>query len=391
MQHIKSARRGSDTLHSIIHPTTGERVYVEQAQTLAAELGWTVKVNTASFEVTIDTESLLKEFDPAKAVDKDNLPAKLGTDPMAVLANSWYEPKHDGARALMHFTPEGILMTGRRRNAAGEFSEWSANVPHIRNLPFDSSFVGVVLDAEIIVHLTAAHVASGTLGATMSVVGAHPETAIATQEKFGKAYISAFDAPFGPGGEDIRKLPLTERREVAKQVVAALASEYVAMMEGLTILSPAERKTQTEAWLAAGHEGAVAKDPTAAYGAKYGWLKIKQATTWDCAVVGFEFGKKGGQYEHTIGTLLLAVKDASTGNYQEVGKVVPGDNELRAKLFEQLKGCKTQADFLAQQMLVEISFQGVTKECRTRHARVLRYRTDKNEATVVDFETIEKI
>lgn len=392
MQHIKSARRGSDEFHSIISPVDGSRMYRAAAgDYVAKNPKATLKLNGSSFEIFIDGDSALTEFDPAKAYDKGDLPAKLGDDPIKVASASWYEPKRDGARAILHFTQNGIRFTGRRRNASGEFSEWADNVPHLRDIAFPDSMIGMVLDAEIVVELVPGSKATGTLGATMSVVGASSATAIETQQKFGRAHVYVFDAIFGRGGVDLRKLPLTQRRETVEEAVSALDSTYIHAMEYVILHDQNERRAFFATQLENNHEGCVAKNPNAAYGERYSWLKVKQEVTIDVIVVGFDFGKKGGKHANTVGALCVAVL---TPDHQlvEVVNLVPGTDEKRAELKKLFDATQTSgATIESLGMVIEVEAQGWTKENRLRHARIVRFRPDRSAPNTVDFSTVEKI
>jgi len=386
MRHIKSSRKGANSEQTHFCPLAGHRV--DSAACHGCCHLDRVKQNPTSYEAfcSFEAEADLFEFVPAKAWDKGDMPAFMGTDPLKAVANSWLEPKLDGARCILHLTSNGIMCTGRRVDQTGKFREWSANVPHIRDMKFPSELIGTVLDAEILIEAT--NRSTGSLGATMSVVGAKPAHAAQVQEEYGKATCYVFDM-IRIGGEDIRKETQRERRaRLAKFFwIYCRSFPFLRLMVGQEVVLFSEREEVFQTALAHGYEGLVAKDPSAPYGARYAWLKVKQAVTVDALVTGFEPGAFGSKYEYSIGALRVSVIDKATGLLREIGKVIPGSDARREALIEQFEGVE---DIGSLRILVELEAQAWTKGYRVRHPRILRYREDKNSVANIDFEQVHR-
>ena len=110
-------------------------------------------------------------FEPAKAYDR--VGSYKGDDVINSPRHVIIEPKLDGVRAIVHCTPEGVFITTRRKNKAGQYSQFQDNVPHLRDhlLLTQLGQEGyTIFDAEVI-----APVDDDTLATTMGIVGAHPE------------------------------------------------------------------------------------------------------------------------------------------------------------------------------------------------------------------------
>ncbi len=129
---------------------------------------------------------------------EDGIPLKWGDNKFALEQYTIMEPKLDGVRCIMLVTETGIRCFSRRNDKFGDQSEFTENVPHIARIKLPG-LAGTILDGEIIVEAIGASVSgskpTGTLGATMSVVGADPDTAIKTQMQSGYARVYVFDMP----------------------------------------------------------------------------------------------------------------------------------------------------------------------------------------------------
>ncbi len=150
--------------------------------------------------------------------------------------------------------------------------------------------------------------------------------------------------------------------------------------------------------LAAGHEGVMAKSPTAPYEAGRrgaGWLKVKPVHTLDLVVLAVERGS--GRRTGKLSNIHLGARDPDTGGYVMLGKTFKGMTDAmlawQTERFTQL-----QVDdngwvvTVRPQQVVEIAFDGVQRSSRypggvaLRFARVLRYRDDKtpDQADTID-------
>ncbi|MGV0808406.1 ATP-dependent DNA ligase [Mycolicibacterium setense] len=150
--------------------------------------------------------------------------------------------------------------------------------------------------------------------------------------------------------------------------------------------------------LAAGHEGVMAKSPTAPYEAGRrgaGWLKVKPVHTLDLVVLAVERGS--GRRTGKLSNIHLGARDPDTGGYVMLGKTFKGMTDaMLAWQTERFRELQVDDDgwvvTVRPEQVVEIAFDGVQRSSRypggvaLRFARVLRYRDDKTpeEADTID-------
>ncbi len=151
--------------------------------------------------------------------------------------------------------------------------------------------------------------------------------------------------------------------------------------------------------LAAGHEGLMAKSPSAPYEAGRrgaGWLKVKPVHTLDLVVLAVEWGS--GRRIGKLSNIHLGARDPATGEFVMLGKTFKGMTDAmlawQTARFTDLADGPTDGWVvkLRPEQVVEIAFDGVQTSSRypggmaLRFARVLRYRDDKSpgEADTVD-------
>lgn len=150
--------------------------------------------------------------------------------------------------------------------------------------------------------------------------------------------------------------------------------------------------------LAAGHEGVMAKAPTAPYEAGRrgaGWLKVKPVHTLDLVVLAVERGS--GRRTGKLSNIHLGARDPETGGFVMLGKTFKGMTDAmlawQTERFRELQvGDDGWAVTVRPEQVVEIAFDGVQRSSRypggvaLRFARVLRYRDDKppEEADTID-------
>lgn len=295
------------------------------------------------------------------------------------------EPKIDGVRVLLHFLPDGrVEATSRRRDQSGFYSRLTENLPQLQiTNPFTDY---TILDGELVMPQLVGS-STGTLGSIMSIVGSLPDRAIALQEKHGFAKLIVFDC-LVMLGRDVRSNSLTERQDLVKLAVEALSSSHIEMVLSEECRTESEKREFVNRCWEAGFEGAVFKDPGSGYYDKRAWLKVKQEETLDVIVHGFKPGL--GKYKDTLGALKGSVIDERTGELVSVCAAMPGDDRQRDELYEQVKGL-TKEETLALNIIVEVEFQGWTKDNRLRHPRTRRYRPDRSEPNTVNFSEVKKI
>ncbi len=152
--------------------------------------------------------------------------------------------------------------------------------------------------------------------------------------------------------------------------------------------------------IAAGHEGAMAKDLDAPYAAGRrggSWLKIKRAHTLDLVVLAAEWGN--GRRRGWLSNLHLGARDPARGEFVMLGKTFKGMTDaMLAWQTEKLQTLKLFDDGLAvhvrPELVVEIAFNDIQASphypggLALRFARVKRYRDDK---TAQDADTIDTV
>ncbi|HZU45872.1 MAG TPA: ATP-dependent DNA ligase [Mycobacterium sp.] len=159
-----------------------------------------------------------------------------------------------------------------------------------------------------------------------------------------------------------------------------------------------------DATLAAGHEGVMAKSPTAPYEAGRrgaAWLKVKPVHTLDLVVLAVEWGS--GRRLGKLSNIHLGARDPATGGFVMLGKTFKGMTdamlEWQTQRFLQLATGPTDSYVvqLRPEQVVEVAFDGIQVSPRypgglaLRFARVLRYRDDKGPAEADTIDTVRAL
>jgi DNA ligase-1 len=163
----------------------------------------------------------------------------------------------------------------------------------------------------------------------------------------------------------------------------------------------AAAKDFLDATLAAGHEGVMAKAPTAPYQAGRrgaGWLKVKPVHTLDLVVLAVEWGS--GRRRGKLSNIHLGARDPVTGGFVMLGKTFKGMTDAmldwQTTRFTELAvgGTDGHVVVVRPEQVVEIAFDGLQSSSRypgglaLRFARVVRYRDDK---TPAEADTIDNV
>jgi len=195
-------------------------------------------------------------------------------------------------------------------------------------------------------------------------------------------------------GTDLLDAPLAER--------AAVLTELIPADQRVDRLLTGDAETAQrflDATLAAGHEGVMAKAPSAPYEAGRrgaSWLKIKPVHTLDLVVLAIEWGS--GRRTGKLSNIHLGARDPESGGFVMLGKTFKGMTdamlEWQTERFLALADGPTDGYVVKvrPEQVVEIAFDGVQGSTRypggmaLRFARVLRYRDDKrpDEADTID-------
>lgn len=195
-------------------------------------------------------------------------------------------------------------------------------------------------------------------------------------------------------GVDLLDAAASERTAVLDEITPARHR-----VDRLVTSDPAAAADFLAATLAAGHEGVMAKSPSAPYEAGRrgaGWLKVKPVHTLDLVVLAVEWGS--GRRSGKLSNIHLGARDPATGGYVMLGKTFKGMTDAmldwQTARFHELAVGATDSYVvqLRPEQVVEVAFDGVQKSARypgglaLRFARVVRYRDDKrpDEADTID-------
>jgi ATP-dependent DNA ligase len=263
-----------------------------------------------------------------------NLPFDPPLEPMLSSAadglpsgEGWlFEPKWDGFRTLVFRDGGEVLLQSRDEKPLNRyFPELVA--PLAAALP-----ERCVLDGEIVI------VGAGGLDFEALLLRIHPAASrvklLAGQTP---ASFVAWDL-LAIGDEDLREVPLAQRRKRLEQVLAQAAPPVH--------LSPATHdRALAEDWFqrfeGAGLDGVMAKRLDSPYRAgERTMIKVKHTRTADCVVAGFRWHKNGPGT--MVGSLLLGLYDAD-GTLHHVGVTAAFTNAMRKQLVEELAPLRKNA------------------------------------------------
>jgi ATP-dependent DNA ligase len=274
-----------------------------------------------------------------------------------------YEPKLDGFRAIV-FVDDGEVMVQSR-----------GGKPLQRYFPELVFPAGrYVLDGEIVIDRAGRQ----DFEALQSRI--HPAASrVELLAREIPASFVAFDL-LAAGDESLLDLPFAERRRRLEALADA----------ALSLTPLVDDTADAEVWLHEA-EGVIAKERDAPYlpGERKGMVKVKRIRTIDCVVVGWRPGKEDG----TVGSLILGLYEPG-GDLCVVGHsagfTAKQKRELVALLGPFESGERGSADpsrwsadrdlewvALRPELVVEVTFDHVSRG-RIRHgARTIRFRDDK--------------
>jgi ATP-dependent DNA ligase len=204
------------------------------------------------------------------------------------------EPKLDGFRLQVIVEGDGRVSSYTRTNhvATGKLLAVETAIREVA-----PALAGTVLDGEA-VYLDETGLAD--FNYTARVMGSGTAVAVQKQRESGK-YVSfmAFDILY-LRGQDVRSLPLKERRKLLERVVRAFDSEHV-LVTPQAPASEAQHAFYTDMY----GEGSVVKDLEAPYraGRSKAMLKWKKTLTEDVVILGMEPGK--GKFEGQVGAVVF--------------------------------------------------------------------------------------
>ncbi len=296
-----------------------------------------------------------------------------------------FEAKLDGARVQIHRAGDRVTVYTR------SLDDVTARLPEVVEATRALPVTDLIADGEAI------------------ALGPHnrPQPFQVTASRFGRSVDVAAARAAQPltvfffdvlhcDGVDLLDAPAVDRVALLDRRVSAQHR-----VGRLTTSDPAAAEVFLNATLAAGHEGVVAKSPTAPYEAGRrgaGWLKIKPVHTLDLVVLAVEWGS--GRRQGKLSNIHLGARDPASGGYVMLGKTFKGMTdamlEWQTRRFGELAVGPTDGYVvqLKPEQVVEIAFDGVQRSSRypgglaLRFARVLRYRDDKSPAEADTIDTV---
>lgn len=313
-----------------------------------------------------------------KAELPEHLQPQLATLVDAPPAGDWrYEVKFDGYRILARIEGSDVRLFTRNGH------DWSAKMPHqvqaLRDLKLKSAW----LDGEVVV--------AGENGlADFQAL----QNAFDTEHDERITYY-VFDLPF-LGGQDLRQVPLQDRRETLRQLLEGRESEQVKYSADFD--QPVDSLLDSACRLEL--EGLIGKRADSPYSGRRSsdWIKLKCIQRQEFVIVGYT-EPKGSR--NGFGALLLALHDNDSGQLRYAGKVGTGFStttldsiHARLKPLEVDKPAlakpPTGADargvhWLKPQLLAEVAYAQMTRDGVVRHSVFHGLRDDKP-ATAIDLE-----
>ncbi|WMD22366.1 DNA ligase D [Achromobacter seleniivolatilans] len=318
---------------------------------------------------------------PGQAADlPDSMKPQLATlaDGVPGGAADWlYEVKFDGYRLMARLDASGVKLYTRNGH------DWSEKMPHLlgafRKLPSQCAWV----DGEVVV------LNDSGVPSFQALQNAFDS------ERTRDIIFYAFDLPF-IGGRDLRQEPLTVRRGLLAQLMAAGDAECLRFSEDFDV-APDQLVASA---CKMGLEGIMAKRRSSPYVSRRtdSWIKVKCAQRQEFVIVGYT-APKGGRVG--LGALLLAVHEAD-GALRYAGKVGTGfDDQGLRHLQEQLARIKTDAkpvavaaaegkgvQWVRPEVVAEVSFGDWTDGGHIRHAVFRGLRQDKPARNITREKTV---
>jgi len=309
-------------------------------------------------------------------------------EPEKVVYPARAEYKLDGSRLQIHKWGTQIWLFSRRA------IEKSQTLPEIVEIARKFNAQSCIVDSEVIPIDKDGKPLPFQFLLERTVPKKLPSEELEARKEKIKLTIKAFDIVY-LNGQELRGLPLAERRKYLVEVVPA---EY--LVEGRDCQNEIELMKFYEEALRMGYEGIVVKDLNSFYemGQRtYTWLKLKpERYTVDCTIVKALYGK--GKRAGLYSSFLLAVKDPVEKKLYTIGKVSNLPETTMETLRDIIEKTKLDSDsegvFVKPQVVVEATYQEIqetdeyTSGFALRVPKIVRFRMDK---AVEEIDTLEKL
>ena len=299
-----------------------------------------------------------------------------------------FEAKLDGARVQIHRAGDAVSVYTR------SLDDVTARLPEVVDAALALPVTDLIADAEAIALRPDGRphrfqVTASRFGRSIDIAAARESQPLS---------VFVFDL-LHLDGTDLLDRPTSERVAVLDSIVPKANR-----VDRLVTSDTDAAQRFLDVTLQAGHEGVMAKSPTAPYEAGRrgaGWLKVKPVHTLDLVVLGVEWGS--GRRTGKLSNIHLGARDPQTGGFVMLGKTFKGMTdamlEWQTTRFMELAEGPTDGWVvtLRPEQVVEIAFDGIQGSSRypggvaLRFARVLRYRDDKGPADADTIDTVRAL
>ncbi len=309
-----------------------------------------------------------------EAILPDYLPPMLATLVDEAPPGEWHkEVKYDGYRAL------SALSNGRLAMWTRNGLDLTQRFPRVARALSRLVVGDAVIDGEVCV---------------LDAQGV-PRFELIQQGRTDEAVLFAFDL-LRLDGEDLRRRPIEERRDLLHSVLSNPPPELRPAEE-----VPGDNPSALERMRERGLEGLILKARGSPYenGRSRLWLKLKAQATQELAIIGWTPGK--GNASGSLGALLLAVADGK-GGYEYAGKVGTGfSSKQRAELKKLLskderdtppaRGAPRLRDahWVEPRYVAQVRFTEWTHDGKLRHPAFQGLRVDKKPEEAVRERPVE--
>jgi DNA ligase-1 len=296
-----------------------------------------------------------------------------------------FEAKLDGARVQIHRSGDAVSVYTR------SLDDVTARLPEVVDATLALPVTNLIADAEAIalrddLRPHRFQVTASRFGRSVDIAAARAAQPLS---------VFIFDV-LHLDGDDLLDLPTSERAAVLDAIVP---KEH--RVDRLVTDDAGAAQEFLERTLAAGHEGLMAKSPSAPYEAGRrgaGWLKVKPVHTLDLVVLAVEWGS--GRRTGKLSNIHLGARDPASDDFVMLGKTFKGMTDAmldwQTTRFTELADGPTDSYVVKvrPEQVVEIAFDGVQGSTRypggmaLRFARVLRYRDDKSPAEADTIDTV---
>ncbi|MGE2724789.1 ATP-dependent DNA ligase [Mycolicibacterium pulveris] len=309
-----------------------------------------------------------------------------------------FEAKLDGARVQIHRSGDAVSIYTR------SLDDVTARLPEVVDAALAWPVTELIADAEAIAlkpdnRPHRFQVTASRFGRSVDIEKARTAQPLS---------VFVFDV-LHRDGDDLLDLPTSERIAALDTIVPDIQR-----VDRLVTDDVDAAQKFLDATLAAGHEGVMAKSPTAPYEAgRRGacWLKVKPVHTLDLVVLAVEWGS--GRRTGKLSNIHLGARDPESGGFVMLGKTFKGMTDAMlewqtARFLELADGAAQSATSdtgptdgyvvkVRPEQVVEIAYDGVQTSTRypggmaLRFARVLRYRDDKRPAEADTIDTVRAV